>query len=638
MKPFWKCFDLLILFSCFTVGQAAYAQGPVTRVPAKNAYADPADVSVAGLLGDAISASRNGRLAALPEWKDGELINMFSPEIRDNHDKTDWYGEHAGKWLYTAAIAARQSADPRLKELLLKTADELVKDQAPDGYLGVYSPAIRITNEKAAHNRSWDTWNLTLMTLGLLEVNKYYPNEKYLNAAKKIGDLFVRTFGKDGNDITDYGTRYGISATIAMDAVIELYKTTGDKDYLELAEIIVKRMEERDHVKLVRVGLNGGDMETVGDGKAYQLLWNLTGLAKLYDVTGNNDYLKAIRNAWQNVKDYHLTIAGGPWGGVGKHLECFNRKNFWNPYGFIETCSTMSWIQLNKELLRLTGEAEFAQELETAAYNALLGAQMPNGRDWCYHSFSNGRRHIAHFNDCCPSSGAMALEELTPVIFSHRENGISINLYTESQATLAVNGSAEVRISQKTNYPFDGDITVTVNMKKKQAFPLFLRIPEWASGADITINGKPSDAPRAVSGEFVRLERSWKQGDVVRISFPVELKVERKVERVGTPQGGPDMYNVTWFALTRGPLVYAANGLIGGTDRERSFGLPASEIRSYITEIKTPEGYRGPAYQLKTPGGEKMLFVPYYEADGRESGTWRLTWLQNGIDQESDGE
>ncbi len=633
----YKCVGILILVSAFNAGQAV-AQGSGARVPAANEFVEPADVSVGGLLGDAISASRTGRLTELPDWKNGELIKMFRPEIRDQHDKTDWYGEHAGKWLYTTAMAARQSADPHLKALLLKTADELVSDQAPDGYLGVYSPAIRITNDDAAHNRSWDTWNLTLMTLGLLEVHKFFPDQKYLDAARKIGDLLVKTFGEGGNDITDYGTRYGISATIAMDAVVELYKTTGDKRYLDLAEIIVKRMEERDHVKLVRVSLNGGDMETVGDGKAYQLLWNLTGLAKLYEVTGNADYIKAIGNAWQNIRDHHLTIAGGPWGGVGKHLECFNRKNFWNPYGFIETCSTMSWIQLNKELLRLTGEARYAQELETAAYNALLGAQMPNGRDWCYHSFSNGRRHIAHFNDCCPSSGAMALEELTTTIYSRKEKGIAINLYTESKAKLSLDGTSPIAISQKTNYPFDGIVTVTVSPKKKQTFPLFVRIPGWAAEADITINGKPSGVTRANSGDFVKLDRSWKQGDVVKISFPIELKVERKVERVGTPQGGPDMYNVTWFALTRGPLVYAANGLIGGTDRERSLGVRTDNIAALITETPAQGGYRGPAYQLKTPAGETIVFVPYYEADGRESGTWRLTWLQSGIDQESSGE
>lgn len=619
----------------FLIIEKSWAQGNVVRVPAQNEFPDPSRVAVKGLLGDAISTSRNGRLRELPTWKDGELIRMFSPEIRDQHDKTDWYGEHAGKWLYTTALAVRQTSDKELKDLLLKTADDLVSHQAPDGYLAVYSPAIRITNDRAVHNRSWDVWNLTLMTLGLLEVHEFFPNDKYLNAAKKIGELFVKTFGEGGNNITNYGTRYGISATIALDAVVELYKVTGDRRYRDLAELIVKRMEERENVKLVRVSLNGGDMEMVGDGKAYQLLWNLTALTKLYEVTGNEDYMKAIRNAWQNIADHHLTIAGGPWGGVGKHLECFNRKNFWNPYGFIETCSTMSWIQLNKELLRLTGEAKFAQELEKAAYNALLGAQSANGRDWCYHSFSNGRRHLAHFNDCCPSSGAMALEELTPLIYSRRDNGIAINLFSASEATLALNNASEVRVIQKTNYPFEGKISLTMLPRKKEKFPLFIRIPDWATGTEVLVNGKAVGTETIQGGYFFKLDREWKPKDEVQISFPLEIKVHKKIERVGTPQGGPDMYNVSWFALSRGPLVYAASGLIGGKDRERALDLSADKLETYFSEIQTPKGFQGPAYQLKTGEGENLLFLPYYEADGRTSGTWRLTWIQNGIDQES---
>ena len=629
---------ILLILITLLVRENGWSQASVTRMTAENEFADPAEVSVKGLLGEALSVSRQGRLRELPQWKDGELIKMFSPQIRDQHDKTDWYGEHAGKWLYTTAMAVRQTSDAGLKDLLLKTADELVSNQAADGYLGVYSPAIRVTNNDAAHNRSWDVWNLTLMTLGLLEVHHYFPNDKYLNGAKKIGELFLRTFGDGKNDITNYGTRYGISATIALDAVVELYKATGDDRYLDFAELIVRKMEERENVKLVRVALNGGDMETVGDGKAYQLLWNLTGLTKLYEVTGNANYLKAIRNAWENVSEHHLTIAGGPWGGVGKHLECFNRKNFWNPYGFIETCSTMSWIQLNKQLLRLTGEAKYAQALETAAYNALLGAQFPNGRDWCYHSFSNGRRHIAHFNDCCPSSGAMALEELTSVIFSRRGKGIAVNLYSESEATITLASNNKVMLIQKTRYPFEGVVSLSVVPDKKENFPLLVRVPDWVERYTITINGKPAGVSDVKSGNYVTIDRAWKRGDEIQISFPIDMKVHTKVERVGTPQGGPDIYNVTWLALSRGPLVYAATGLIGGTDRERALGMSADKLSSSLHEVRASDGFRGPAFEFKIPDGEKILFVPYYEADGRSSGTWRLTWLQNGIDQASAAE
>ena len=98
------------------------------------------------------------------------------------------------------------------------------------------------------------------------------------------------------------------------------------------------------------------------------------------------------------------------------------------------------------------------------------------------------------------------------------------------------------------------------------------------------------------------------------------------------------MYNVTWFALTRGPLVYAASVLIGGKDRERAFQFSEEDIGKHFLPGETPEGFKGPAFELKTPQQESLLFLPYFEADGRNSGTWRLTWIQNAIDEVSGGE
>src|SRR5690606_11232165 len=120
-------------------------------------------------------------------------------------------------------------------KLLLETADYLVDQQEADGYLGTYSPKVRLTNATARHNRSWDAWSLSYMTLGLLEVNRYFPRPQYLAAATKIGDLFLETFGPGKKDITEYGTRHGISATIVLDPVVELYKITNDRRYLTLA-------------------------------------------------------------------------------------------------------------------------------------------------------------------------------------------------------------------------------------------------------------------------------------------------------------------------------------------------------------------------------------------------------------------
>jgi hypothetical protein len=215
----------LILF--ISVGTVFHAVGQLT-VQSRDAFLEPSEIAVNGLLGESITSDRKGRLAVLPKWNNGELITMFSKEVKDNHNKMDWYGEHGGKWLYTASHAARHSKDKELEALVIQTADYLVKQQDADGYLGNYGPEVRLTNDAISHKRSWDVWNLSYMTLGMLQVNRYYPNPAYLNAAKKIGELFIRMFGKGEHDITDYGTRRGVSATIILEPVVELYKITND--------------------------------------------------------------------------------------------------------------------------------------------------------------------------------------------------------------------------------------------------------------------------------------------------------------------------------------------------------------------------------------------------------------------------
>ena len=99
---------------------------------------------------------------------------------------------------------------------------------------------------------------------------------------------------------------------------------------------------------------------------------------------------------------------------------------------------TLAWIQLNRELLVLTGDAQYAEEIERTAYNDLLGAQAPNGEDWCYYSFPNGKRVHTTYWRCCKSSGAMALEELPSLAYgADRTAGINIYLFGPSAARAA---------------------------------------------------------------------------------------------------------------------------------------------------------------------------------------------------------
>jgi len=619
-----------IIYMISAMSSSAQAQEAYDiSVRNSNAMHLPSEVKVGGILGQAIESSQNGRLLFLPHWNDGHLIKIFSPESRQESTTNDWYGEHAGKWLYTSARAAFRSNSTELRDLLFKTADYLVSTQEQNGYMGTYSPVRRITSHQdLTHSISWDVWNLSYVVIGLLEVHRYFPNENYLKAAEKIGELFLENFGEGKQNITGFGTRRGISATVILDPVVELYRVSGDKRYLDFTSQVIRQMEEKDGLHLISDALANRELEWIGDGKIYQLLWNLTAVVKMYQMTGNGDYLKAAENAWTKVKDYHLTITGGPWGGIGKHKECFNSRGYWSPYGYIETCSVMSWIQFNREMLKLTGEAKYAQEIERSAYNTLLGAQYPNGMDWCYHTFTNGATHTANFNDCCPSSGALALEELPPLIYSVKEAGIACNIYTESDAVLTIPGAGNVMINQDTDYPFDGQVKILLQPEKRAFFKLHLRIPDWAKSSTIRINGQAIDVSLLTPGNYFIIERAWKKGDIIEIIFPMEVRIVRQEEVSITPQRGDPIYQVQWFAVTRGALVYAVKGLIGGNEREEIYPLPVDDPEHLFTSVASPEGIQGQAYELRLADKKPLLFLPYFEAGGRMSGTWRLTWVQ----------
>ncbi|HWB96741.1 MAG TPA: beta-L-arabinofuranosidase domain-containing protein, partial [Bryobacteraceae bacterium] len=404
----------------------------------------------------------------------------------------------------------------------------------------------------------------------------------------------------------------------------ELYRATGDRKYLELAKAVVSQMETRPGLQIVSRSLAGRDVQEIGDGKIYQLLWNYVGLEKLFEVTGDSRYKRSVEYAWKNVLADHLTPGGGPWGGVAGHYEVFNPKGYFHPGGMVETCSTMSWIHLNRDLLRVTGDSRYADQIEKTLYNSLIGAQDPNGEDWSYFIFPNGRRSNTYYWACCKSSGALALEEIAPLVAGIRQGGVAVNLYTEAQARLRTRDAGTVTLGIQTDYPRSGQVRIRVQPEKPAAFPLFLRVPEWADGATIAVNGTRIPEP-VLSGSYHRLDRPWKNGDEVSLDLPLKLKVESRAYSLD--HHGQEIAHTDYMAVTRGPLVYAT-GLLDGYKKEETLKVPKATAELLFSPTATPAGFDGPAFQLTLPGRDPILFLPYYEAGGRSEGKWRTTWLQ----------
>ena len=597
-----------------------------------------------GLLGRAIDASRATHLARFIADERSPAIALFHPQCTAHNHEGDWYGEHAGKWLCAAARAVRATSDATLAASVRRVADFLVSVQDADGYLGTYAPERRFmcrrgpapgTWDGAPAVRTWDIWVHSYLILGLLESARALSEPRYLAAARRIGDLCWRTLTEGGIAITTLGNHHGLSATVLLDPAVELFSATGERKYLELAELIVRQASEAPALELLPQLLAGTDAAFVATGKAYQLCWNLVGLAKLHRATDDPRYLQAVEKIWASIRDHHLTLGGGPWGGVAhRSREVFNPPGVFSPHGYVETCSTFSWIQLNRELLAITGEAKYADEIEKSAYNDLLGAQAPAGDNWCYYSFPNGRRVFTTYWRCCKSSGPCALEELPAVAYGVTADGdIAVNLYSPGRAAVPTEKAGLVNLEQHTRYPFDGEIRLVVRPERSAQFAVRVRIPAWADGATILVNGIDVGAA-AVPNSYAVLDRVWQAGDVVTLKFPMSPRLHRRTNRNVQESRAPDGSTVAqevlrfdYTAITRGPLVYATT-LIDGFKTEETIRLPA-ESESTLLEVLAPAaGSEAPSVHLKLGYRAPLTFAPYYEAGGREDGAWRLTWLQ----------
>jgi DUF1680 family protein len=599
-------------------------------------------VQLHGLLGAALAANHRGRLASFIVDETSPAIAIFAPAHARANLAGDWYGEHAGKWLYAASKAAARTGDAALMDRVRRVADYLVGLQDADGYLGNYAPERRfmrkqppkpVTWDGAPQFRTWDIWTHSYLILGLLEARRHIGKGSYLEAACRIGDLCLRTLTSGGIDITDLGNHFGMSATVLLDPALELHFATGERRFLDLALRIVEQADRNPRLALLAQALAGADASEIATGKAYQLLWNLVGVAKLHRATGDATYLRAVVNLWRSIRDHHVTLGGGPWGGVGQRSrEVFNPATVFSPWGYVETCSILAWLQLNRELLEITGEAAYAEEIERSAYNDLLGAQAPNGEDWCYYSFPNGRRVYTTYWRCCKSSGAMALEELPSIAYGASAEGVRVNLFGPSEATLRVIDVGTVKLEQRTGYPFDGEVEIRVTPQRAATFKIHVRIPQWAARASIAVNGA-STTDSAEAGSFFAIQREWRKDDVISLSLPMRpqlhFRAQSSTQESRAPDDAPirqEVMHFDYFAVTRGPLAYAT-GLIDGYKTAETLRVASPTDPSWLETLPATDAAEGPDVRVAPLGRPALVFSPYYRAGGRRDRTWRLTWM-----------
>lgn len=554
-------------------------QGPTTpasqfinQAPDRFSLLDPGTVTLNGFLGERCLKNERARLLTKNEE---ELLGGF----QQRPGKQAWVGEHVGKWLHAAALAWAFTRDGDLRAKLDRVVAALIATQQPDGYLGTYADGA---HWGMGPNEKWDVWVHKYNLIGLTAYAGITGEKSALEAAVKIGDLLLKTFGSaaDGPpplDLNERSTHVGMASGSIVEPMVLLARATGDTKYLAFARLIAEKWEAPNGPKLISSLTAQKPVAQTANGKAYEMMSCLVGLCELYRATGETRYLTPAVNAWRDIVAGQLLITGS--GSSREHWTAPREYPSDARADVAETCVTVTWLQLNLQLLRLTGEARYADELEKTVYNHLAAAQHPDGGQWAYFTAHNGTKPYRAEQNCCTSSGPRGWALLPAFAYLASEDGIVVNLFAPGTATFQINGQ-RVQVKQETNYPFDGRVSLTVTVPQPVKFSLRFRVPAWSS----------LDGLKAKPGDYWLLRQTWSRTQTLQFKLAMPL-------RVVTGEGS----NAGRLALVRGPLVLSL---------DQRFNPELGEISPNVRPAEDPPLLKT-SVQYRTPEG-----VPVFETDG----------------------
>ncbi len=492
----------------------------------------PDRVRLTGWLGSRIEVNEANRLVKLDPAR---LLEGY----RRRPGRQAWDGEHVGKWLHAATLAWVNTGDPALRRQLDYVAAELIQCQLPDGYLGTYLDKDRWTE--------WDVWAHKYNLIGLITYMRYTGNLAPLPACRRMADLLCDTFGDTPGkrDIIKAGWHVGMAPTSVLEPMVLLYRLTGEPRYLRFCQYILRAWEQPDGPKIISTLLTAKRVDKVGNGKAYEMLSCLNGALEYYRTVNDPRILEACLNAWDDIVKNRLYLTGAASYGEVFHGD-FDLPNV-NNVG--ETCVTVTWLQFNAQLLRLTGQARFADQLEKVVLNQLFGAQRCDGSGWGYYVQMEGKKPYSSTLDghCCLSSGPRGVALIPTFALSTDNDGVVVNLYEAGTARLALRDRTSVTVRTDTLYPHDGQIRIAIDPEAPRRFSVKLRVPAWCRSAALVVNGKTFKAARGVDG-YAAISRKWKPGDRIDLSLQLEPRVI-----VGSH------LNQGKVAVLYGPLVLAAD-------------------------------------------------------------------------------
>jgi uncharacterized protein len=456
-----------------------------------------------------------------------------------------FHGEFWGKWFTSSELAYSWQPTAAYRDIIDKSASELIKAQDADGRLSSYA-----RNEDFG---SWDIWGRKYALLGLIAHYDQTGDKKSLQAACRATDALIEIAGPGKRKLTETGLQIigGLSSCSVLEPVVQVYERTGDKKYFDFARYLVKLWSEPNNynpkgLRLVEDALAGVDPILIAAPKGYEMISCYEGLCELYRVTGEKRLLDAAVKFGKSVLKKEIMIVGS---GSSGELWCdgANRQTEMLEQP-METCVTVTWMKLCYQLLRLTGDPVWADNMEVSLYNALMGAMIDKGEWWAYFSPLIGERMPSPMqvplceSSCCVANGPRGLLITPGWSVMKSKSGPVINLYSKGNWTQKLETGSELKITQETNYPEDKEILIHIDLPKPERFTISLRIPTWSKNMKLTVNGEKI---KCQPGTYAQIKREWKNGDQIQLEMDLRGRIIRAPGSVND------------LAVMRGPIVLA---------------------------------------------------------------------------------
>jgi DUF1680 family protein len=461
------------------------------------------------------------------------------------------------KWLEAASWIIASQPDLKLRQLVEDVISIIIRAQDQNGYINTYFSLENISERWSNLLDKHELYCAGHLIQAAIAHHRVTGKRELLDVAIRLADHINLTFGPNRRDGTSGHPEIEI-------ALVELFRTTGDEKYLNLATLFIDRRGHHllDGSKYLLDHLPFRDLELLR-GHAVRALYLCSGATDVVLETGEGALIATLNRLWKNLVEKQIYITGGVGSrhdgeAIGKPYELPNSR------AYAETCAAIASIMWNWRMLQIDGNAMYADLLEWTLYNAVLPGISINAQEYFYinplQDDGSHRRKEWFSCACCPPNICRTLAMFCGYMYGVSIEGIWLHLFANCNAKIDLLTGTQVELLQTSNYPWDGNIRLRINKLTVinsnlgtrnlfEEFSLFLRIPGWIGEQSVSVRINGEDySHQSISGSYLEIRRNWKEGDAITMELPMVVNFIESHPYV--------LENIWRVAVTRGPLVY----------------------------------------------------------------------------------